>query len=721
MDKKTQAEPMFVTWDDEAGKEKALAQISASTNQENCIRHTQGTDVFRNIAPNTSVRDGFSREDYDYFRPEEARPDNDAKEIKKSCMKAYRKIGLVHNMIDLMTDFTCQGIHPTHSNRYIQKFYETWWSKVNGGERSERFVNKLLGAGTTIVQRTTAKLKQKDIDNLNKGFVIGADVEADTTYHVEKNEIPWKYTFLNPLSISVLGDELATFAGDAVYVLDIPARLTKRIKNPKNNVDKQIIENLPENILNAVRSGQNYVVLDKNKTGVFHYKKDDWEMWGDPLIYPVLDDLILLEKMKLADVAALDGAVSHIRLWKLGSLEHKLLPTPAAMSRLAEVLLNNVGGGAMDLVWGPELTIEETGTEVYKFLGKEKYGPILEAIYAGLGIPPTLTGSANASGFTNNYISLKTLVERLNYVRMILVEFWDKEIKLVQRAMRFRFPAQIQFDRMTLSDEAAEKALLIQLVDRNVISLETAQERFGEIPELERVRIKREWRERKNRKMPRKTGPYTEQDEALQKIALQTGIVTPSEVGLELDEKKPGEVSALKVKQKEAASKAKGNGTFPAKSGTPSQGRPKNSGDSKKRKKKRVIPRTAASFMENLAWARKTQKTISDVLDPVWLQATSKKDLRSLSYEEFDNIEKLKFAVLCNIPMGTEVSSESLMQLTTSSELNIPKPLEELCKETISKFSAKLNKEATLDDIRQIQASACALYYGDFENGKSSN
>ena len=58
--------------------------------------------------------------------------------------------------------------------------------------------------------------------------------------------------------------------------------------------------------------------------------------------------------------------------------------------------------------------------------------------------------------------------------------------------MGFRYKAHIQFDQMTLSDEAAEKNLLIQLADRDIISHETLLERFKEIPQIENIRIKRE-------------------------------------------------------------------------------------------------------------------------------------------------------------------------------------------------------------------------------------
>ena len=192
----------------------------------------------------------------------------------------------------------------------------------------------------------------------------------------------------------------------------------------------------------------------------------------------------------------------------IGSLNIKILPNKSAINKLRDILASNVGGGTMELVWGPELSFQESSSDVYKFLGSEKYNSVLNSIYAGLGVPPTLTGMAtNGGGFTNNFISLKTLLERLQYGRDFLKKFWEKEIEIVRKAMGFRYKAHIQFDQMTLSDEAATKNLLIQLADRDIISHETLLERFKEIPQVENIRMKRELRKRDSIG-PEKAGPF---------------------------------------------------------------------------------------------------------------------------------------------------------------------------------------------------------------------
>ena len=99
----------------------------------------------------------------------------------------------------------------------------------------------------------------------------------------------------------------------------------------------------------------------------------------------------------------------------------------------------------------------------------------------------------------------------------------------------------MHFEHMILSDEAAEKNLLIQLADRNVISVETLRDRFGELHDIEDSRIKTEGRKRNRRQMPPKADPYhnANVDSDYRKIALQKG-----EIGID-------DVTVLKPRQVE--------------------------------------------------------------------------------------------------------------------------------------------------------------------------
>ena len=763
-------EPLYVTWDDtKASKEAAFAKASQALDNTNAVIQRTGpvdrataSNIFMNIAPSqTSIREGFTRRDYEMFRPAEAIPRR-IKDIIIGCHEAYRRIGLVRNVIDLMADFTVQGVNIVHPNPKIEVWYKNWFQRVSGPDRSERFCNNLYRLGNVIIRRTMATLKEQtreDIQQGNAGALID-EMNVKPSKPPQKYRIPWRYTFLNPLTVEVMNEDLAPFVGEDgfIYSLCIPDALAKKIKAPKNKEQAGLVNQIPNNVRQMIQDGKRLIPLPSQDVSVYWYKKDDWQVWGEPLLYAVMEDLRMLQKMKLADLAALDGAISHIRLWKLGSLEAKLLPTDAAVNRLANMLINNGGGGSIDLIWGPDLELQETGTDVYQFLGQEKYAPVLNAIYAGLGIPPTLTGAAQQSGFTNNFISLRTLTERLNYGRQKLVDFWAAEIKMVQRAMGFRFPAEITFDRPVLTDEAAELALLIQLADRDLISSESIQERFSLLPEIEQLRIKREWQRREGGKMPDKVSPFhnPQPEVDLKKIALQTGVATPAEVGLKLDpdngektlieQQQQMQLKTQKMQQQGQQSQndhqfrmeklqlqhgvhpaqqqqqEPSGGTAPSAKpkGTSGQGRPRNSNDTTKRKQKTVNPRkgapaqrarATADYMMDVTWAREAQRSIAEVLHPAFLAAKAKKNVRQLTDAEVDELERFKFAVLCNMPLHSSLDAEAIAALVEK-PLPIPNAADELCRVFQDKFLEKNHAHPSIEDVRQIQAAVYALVSG---------
>lgn len=661
---------------------------------------------FTNIDSNISGKQGFGRDNYDWFRSKEAIPQK-RKDIMQFCQTAYESFGIIHNIIDLMGDFACQGISLVHPNPKIEKIYQNWFDTVKGRERSERFLNILYRLGIVATYRSTAKFRKKDVERLlvAKGE---ADSEIQIPVDIDKNEVPVKYTFLNPACIEVFGNDLASFTSEPIYGLRISDMVKRKIVAPTDNLEKEIIMKLPKAILDAAKNGNTLVRLDENRTSFYHYKKDDWAPYGLPMIYPVLRDIIMLEKLKLTDMAACDGAISTVRLWTIGSLEKEIAPTPAAISKLASILTNNTGGGTFDLIWGPELTFKESQSNIHQFLGKDKYEPTLNAIFAGLGIPPTLTGTTQAGGLSSNFISLKTLIERLEYGRSILQQFWEQEIRLVQKALGISSPAIIKFDRMTLSDESSERALLVSLVDRDIISGATVLERLGEIPEIEQSRIKKEYKMRDSEKMPEKAGPYHNADakDDFTKMFIQQGIITPGEVGLELEERKPGEIPYIDQQMKNQEKLGKIQNKQPK--GTPGEGRPKNTPDKSKRKKRVDKPRSSASFFNTFNWAEYSQAKVNEIILPIMLNHFSKANARGLTTKENNLIEELRFGILLQLEPMKDFNEENIYNIAKA-KAQVSEDARKVYNSLIGTFMSECGREPTLVESRRIQAYTYSL------------
>jgi hypothetical protein len=645
------SDEMF-TWreEDENSKTNAMSHLSQNVDAYSGLTKSQGSHYrhFIDIEPNRSVRPGFTSRDYYAFRPDENVP-TQQRRIIKMCMDAYDKVGIIRNIIDLMGDFGSQGIQIVHKDKSVEKFYQQWFRSVNGKERSERFLNNLYRCGNVIVYRSYANITPQ-LKNYMKALSSDIKVEVPTS---TPNEIPWRYNFFNPLTVKMKDGNLSLFMGLQNYTITTNSFFDKF---KVGEIPNHILESLPINIKQSLLRGEKDIPLDPERLSIFYYKKDDWRQWANPMIYAILDDIVMLEKMRLADMSALDGAISNIRLWTLGNLEHKILPNKAAINKLRDILATNVGGGTMELVWGPELSFTESHSEVYKFLGSEKYNSVLNSIYAGLGVPPTLTGMAsNGGGFTNNFISLKTLLERLQYGRDQLVRFWEKELEIVRKAMGFRYKAHIQFDQMTLSDEAATKNLLIQLADRDIISHETLLERFKEIPQIENIRIKRELDKRESSGPP-KASPYHNPNHSqdLEKMDKQNEINIKQE----------------KIKQK--------SGNAPSNIDIKNNGRPLNQKDTEPRKRRVDTPRSNPGVAELFVWAEKSWDHISSTINQAYLKSKNKKNSRQLNKAEIKDLENIKLEIFSNMIPFDNVTSEYILD-NVKSKNGIKKEFADRC------------------------------------------
>lgn len=617
----------MLTWGNDDERSKAFAAHSENVASYDGISKSQGNH-FRNfigIEPNKSVRPGFRSSDYYAFRPDEDIP-REQKRVMKMCMDAYDKVGIIRNVIDLMGDFGSQGISLVHENKSAESFFKQWFKKIDGKERSERFLNTLYRCGNVIVYRSNADMTPELAKYMRS---VASDIKVEVP-DIKKNEIPWRYNFFNPTTVDLKDGNLSLFLGRKSFNIST----TSILDNYKNGaIPSQVLNTLPPDTKRRIERGDKEIPLDPDRVSVFYYKKDDWRQWANPMIYAILDDIVMLEKMRLADMSALDGAISNIRLWTLGNLDHKILPNKSAINKLRDILASNVGGGTMELVWGPELSYTESNSQVYKFLGSEKYSSVLNSIYAGLGVPPTLTGMAgNGGGFTNNFISLKTLVERLQYGRDMLIKFWQKEIEIVRKAMGFRKGAYVQFDQMSLSDETAEKNLLIQLADRDIISHETILERFKEVPQVEKIRLKRESKERDKDNLPDKASPFHNgnHQQDIEKIEKQS-----------------------EINQKEQENQPKP---------TKDNGRPPFKKDEKPRKKRVETPKSKPGVANTLVWLEDSWDKISSIVNTAYLGTKKKKNLRQLTKSDVADLENIKLSVLTNTKVFSEVTSESVHQ-----------------------------------------------------------
>lgn len=646
--------PYLAFSDDLSSKNGALATYGRTVDSFQQVQKSVGYSLSPlNPVADIKVREEFSRQAYDSYRPSEALPYR-FKDIVLSCRSMYKRVGIVRNVIDLMTDFTTSGLRFMHSDRKQQVFFQSWARKVNLSESVNEYVRHLLVEHNVVVKRVTARLS-KPVENQIDDFALAKpDIKlAVTPNTIEAREIPWRYHFLDVTHLQWKSEAGAALLGNKKLAYKIPSKLISLIKGDIQ-FQGDIVENLPKDIVEGVKAGKTLIDLDQSKLFVTHCKKDSWDTWSTPFLFGVMPDVAFKDKLRQAEISALDGVINVIRVWKLGDHKEGILPNEEAVSKLINILEANTGGGAMDIVWDSMIDMKDYYPPIDKILGSEKYEQVNRDILIGLGLPEVLLGG-KGSNFSNSSVQLKTITERLKYVREKVVEWLSVETGIVAKAMGFETLPRIVFDQMSFKDENVEKQLIVGLLDRGVISPEGVLEAYGKDFFVEVERLEEQTKMLKDAGLTMR-GPF-ERD-----VALKTNAPTPS------GGRPPG---TKDVNRKERVSKPMASDMT-------------------------VIARDTIDMFEHLAV-------------PVFMEQHKVANARQLTNEQRRQINDIRVHVLaCINPSVTEVTEETILAaLSGSPDSRVVAHI----KKSISDFVSSRGKEPTVSQRKTIESASWANYH----------
>lgn len=687
---------------------KGVKSINSHVLPETC--HISKGIPQRSIASDVNLRTGHNRHNQDAHRPNDKLPTEHAS-IILACQAVYRRVGMVRNIIDLMTDFAAEGLELQHTTKTQERFFREWANKVNLAGRAHDYMKLLMRDANVIVRRKNGFLTKpaakemtkagiQSIENIDETKVADPPEKISTTKKkTKRREIPWTYTFLSPAVIEKIGGEVGRFFGSDALGMRIPSELSNAIKRPTTDAEKAFVTKLPPEVVKAAKKSGTLVALDMDKIHVDYYKKDDWEDWGTPFLYGVLEDIMFKEKMRLADMAALDGVINVIRLWKLGKSDQQILPTSAAVDKLIDILQHNTGGGVMDLVWDDMITLDVEYPPTDKILGPEKYVGVNGDIVRGLGIPDSLVGGSDLGtrNASSAFVQLKTLVERLEYVRGRAIRWIQGELRLVADAMGFKQIPAISFGIMSLRDEAAEKQLMIQLLDRGVISTEKASEVFGTnyMIELERLKGEQLLREDTPGVLER-SNPYNRPFTMMEK---QTDLAIQQEkvkMGLKRDATLPSTPSD------DGGDSGGDNisGDQPNDDGNNAPGRPPSTKDTAPRdtrtpKTQSVLHIIADGFMEQ----------IDELVDGRYLKQHSIKNMRSLTNAQRVELERVKRGILSVLRPRDTVTAELIAGRLGTAQSEDRKMENSFCG-LVSDFTEITQKTPNMKERRALSAAS---------------
>jgi hypothetical protein len=235
--------------------------------------------------------------------------------------------------------------------------------------------------------------------------------------------------------------------------------------------------------------------------------------------------------------------------------------------------------------------------------------------------------------------------------------------------------------------------------------------------------------------MPQKAGPYhnSQHRNDLEKIALTKDAMSPEDLGLVPSEEtgdhpltRPEDRrsdQSIQDKKEEMQDKQdeREQNKFDKRSekqeqfapqGRPEDGRPKNAKDQVKRKQKEVQPRQTvkSNFMNMMLWASKAQKIVANTVQPALLNHYDKKNLRSLTKQQADELEYIKLCILCNLRPCKEIDAEMINEILKSGA-GVNKSIANTIESLKFGFVEENQRQPNIEERRQMCVTAYASFH----------
>jgi len=375
------------------------------------------------------------------------------------CQKAYYNIAIFRNTIDLMSEFSVGDIHLEGGNKKSRDFFYALFKKMNLWNFQDQFFREYYRSGNVFIYRFDYKIKDDEVKKITQTF--GASL-----LKAAEMKLPAKYSILNPADIQ-MGGNISFASGSYFKVLSDYE--VARLKYPKTDQDREVFENLPDNVKKTIKntdSGVVTMILDPKKTYAVFYKKQDYEPFAVPLGFPVLEDLNYKKELRKMDMAISRTMQQAILLVTTGTKPGEGGINPKNLVALQSLFQNESVGRVLvaDYTTDAKFVIPQ----IADILDPKKYEVLDRDIREGLG-----NILLNEEKFANVKIKMLVFVQKLNESRKaFLKDFLIPEMKRIGKEIGFRSIPSPTIQDIDFDDKVAVGRIYTRMVELGILTPE---------------------------------------------------------------------------------------------------------------------------------------------------------------------------------------------------------------------------------------------------------
>ncbi len=386
------------------------------------------------------------------------------------CQKAYYNFAIFRNAIDLMTEFSCNKIFLRGGTKKSQEFFKAFFEKVDLLSLMDKFFREYYRSGNVFVYRFDGAINKSDLNKMTRTFGIS---RANTQY-----SIPIRYSILNPADIQVGGN--LSFANSKYYKM-INGYELEKLRNPRSEEDKQLVDNLPDEVKERIKKKDSNVILplDQERINAAFYKKQDYEPFAVPMGYPVLEDINWKAEMKKMDMAVARTMQQTVLLVTMGTEPDKGGINQKNLAAMQSLFQNESVGRVLiaDYTTKAQFVIPDVGS----ILDPRKYDVVNKDIELGLG--SIVAGGSEK--FANQSTKVEMFISKLKLAReAFLHQFLMPEVKRISKDLGFKGYPTAYFHKLSLKNDDVMARIYARLIEMGVLTPEEGMEALdtGRLP-----------------------------------------------------------------------------------------------------------------------------------------------------------------------------------------------------------------------------------------------
>lgn len=420
--------------------------------------------------------------------------ESEAKAKIRKTLFYWENEPIVYKCISLLAQLANDTFTISCEDKKVESALRKWWKDIKGDDFLNHFFLEYFRSGNVPILRTNVKYIPRNGFN-KEGY---------------EKKISGGYTILNPLNITIKDSSLP---GVKQAYLIVDNNFITIVNN--SGMIEQVRKIFPDEISSQIRPGVGEILLPREIFSIVTKDKQPYELWALPLVSHAFDALDYKRSLMEMDRSTTSGVRNRILKVTIGNDTF-----PVTDTKELQVLANKFKNPSKNLTlfWNHTLNVEYIEPKLDS-LNIEKYIPVLDDIRAVFGISKVLLG-VDGDSDGNNTLCLKGMIEILEQARTAFITWFNREINDVANIISNtkEDSVSVAFGTLNLKDENDFFRVVMQMVDRQIISYETAAETLGYYfpKELNRLEKEKKIREEKGilvaQKAPTQGGGVSQED-----------------------------------------------------------------------------------------------------------------------------------------------------------------------------------------------------------------